>query len=81
MPQVGSIDETKVSDNARIAGMQRWTLTNAAVGSRNNSLMRLHRFVLDATGSKEQADEIVYQTNAMLLEPLAEDELRRTVCR
>ncbi|OQX82757.1 MAG: hypothetical protein B6D63_07265 [Candidatus Latescibacteria bacterium 4484_7] len=81
MPAVGSVDATKVSDDKRIQGMIRWTLQNAIVGSRNSALMRLHRFVLDLTGTKQEADTIVYATNQMLTEPLSEIELQRTVCR
>ena len=78
--QLGSIDETKLSDDKRIQGMQRYVLSNAHNG-RNNMLLRLHRFVVDLTGSKEEADQWVYATNAMLLDPLSEIELQRTVCR
>jgi len=76
-----SIDDTKLSANARIQGMQRWVLANAKSGNRNNTLMRLHKFVLDIEGDKNKADEIVYKTNAMLESPLSEIELQQTVCR
>ena len=81
MQAMSSIDTTSISENGRIQGMIRWALTNSIVGNRNVNLMRLHRFVKDLTGSKEEADSIVYSTNQMLTEPLSEIELQRTVCR
>jgi hypothetical protein len=79
--QVGSVDTTEVSDDRRIQGMIRWTISNAVVGGRNNALLRLHRFVKDLTGSKTEADSITYQVNAILNEPLEETELAKTVCK
>jgi len=78
---VKSVDETKISEDRRVQGMIKWTLANTTEGNRNNMLLRLHRFVLDLTGDKDEADRITYGTNSMLLEPLNEMELQRTVCR
>ena len=57
----------------RIAGMQKFVLINGVGGNRNNVIFRLAKFIQEIGGNVE---ETVYATNSMLLEPLAENEVR-----
>jgi hypothetical protein len=74
-----AIDETRLSDDIRISRMQKWTVINAQTGNRNNALFRLTKFLIDINAPDPRG--LVLQTNAMLDEPLDEEELFRTALR
>jgi len=63
------LDET----DRRIAGMQKFVLINGVGGNRNNVIFRLAKFVQEIGGD---IGDVVYKTNSMLLEPLADNEVR-----
>jgi len=72
------VDE--VSKDKRIQGMIRYTLQNAVVGNRNNALFRLFAFVRDIE-DVNIAKNVVLSTNAMLSEPLSENEVLQIIRR
>jgi hypothetical protein len=71
IPNIENLDLDE--SDRRIAGMQKFVLINGVGGNRNNVIFRLAKFIKELDGSVE---EIVYSTNAMLLEPLPENEVR-----
>jgi len=71
IPNIENLDLDE--QDRRIAGMQKFVLINGVGGNRNNVIFRLAKFVKELNGNVE---ETVYSTNSMLLEPLAETEVR-----
>jgi len=71
IPNIEGLDLDE--QDRRIAGMQKFVLINGVGGNRNNVIFRLAKFVKELNGNVE---ETVYSTNNMLLEPLAETEIR-----
>jgi len=65
--------------NRRIGGMIKWFINNTYPSVRNQNLFRLGSFIGDLTGSYERIEKELYKANSMLLEPVSEKELRKTV--
>lgn len=64
-------DEDEIS--RRTYGMQKHTLINGVGGNRNNAIFRLAKFIQEIGGEVER---VVWETNAMLVDPLPEHEVQ-----
>jgi hypothetical protein len=71
IPNIENLDLDEA--DRRIYGMQKHTLISGIGGNRNNAIFALAKFLQDIN---EPVEDTVYSTNAMLLEPLPETEVR-----
>ena len=72
IPNIENLDLDEA--DRRVYGMQKHTLIQAVGGNRNNAIFALAKFLKDVIGGDVETK--VYETNAMLLEPLPETEVR-----
>jgi len=74
MPNIEKLNNVEDMDEVerRIHGMQKFVLMNAIHGNRNQMIYRLAKFIHEIGGDMN----IVNQTNAMISDPLPENEVR-----
>jgi len=77
MPNIATLEENLDDDemSRRLFGMQKYVLMNGIAGSRNDMIFRLSKFVKDIGADPS----VVYETNAMLTQPLPETEVRTII--
>jgi len=69
---------TSTDVDKRIAGISKWAISNAIVGSRNNTLFRAGMLIKDLTDT-ETAKTKVLEINRYLSEPLSDREIEATI--
>jgi len=73
LPNIEGLDLDEA--DRRLAGMQKYVLINGIAGARNDMVFRLAKFAKEIGVDAS----IVYETNAMLMEPLPESEVRTII--